>query len=410
MPPAWAAGVVGSTPAAVRRRIADAALTRFSLDHVVPRDLASAHAEGLLLLGELACPHEAAAAAVDLAGLPAGPGVAERVADARSRAGSFVVADGPDWADLDPAAFAREWRSALETHALDGVLNVNCGDPPPWSGAAAVGPLFGPAADAGERRRAAADALVSSGCRCLWHVAADDLANIERLRLVVMLALDGAPIEFAWDRPRRPVLLGPGLDRSSTAALATVGMNLAALSDLSAGADPEAFLLKVASLARFAKTWGHVRLDFLRKEGRPAVREGFLLERGRVVVVPHGLGDAALGAVGPASAADFAGGIVRFVRDALENDRPRRLPVAIDSDLAGTGVTLSDPAWTARQQVRHLSPLHAAAGGGCAVVAAADADEALDALAMLKMTDVARVHFVVRKSDDRTLASGVRLG
>src|SRR5439155_13714045 len=125
-----------------------------------------------------------------------------------------------------------------------------------------------------------------------WHLAAADFTPAAHGRLLRLSrrALDGQPLEFVFDRPRRPLALGPGLSRTHGAVLAAVGVNLPRLVEQVPAATPDRFLAKLGTLARLARSAGHAKQDFLRRRGRPAVARGFLLDRTRLVVVPPGLG------------------------------------------------------------------------------------------------------------------------
>src|SRR5262249_42394750 len=157
------------------------------------------------------------------------------------------------------------------------------------------GPLFPPApAQAAEEARQLASRLAlrviagpRKGLRVWWHVRESDFepAELPGLLKLAAAASDGSAMEFVFDRPKRPVALGPGLDRRHPAVVAVVGINLTALvMQLGAGpADRAVFLQKLGSLTRFAKSAAHVRQDYLRKHARPSARAGFLLERSRLV-------------------------------------------------------------------------------------------------------------------------------
>ena len=170
-------------------------------------------------------------------------------------------------------------------------------------------------------------------------------------------------VEYVFDRSRGPVNLGRGLDRSTPAVLTRVGLNLGRLLDQLGGppVDPGVFLKKVGSLTRFAKTAGHVRQDYLRKQARNGIREAFLLDRARLVLNPTGLGTVAGASDRPP--VDFARDILKAIRTAAETDRPRVIPVRLEvsletEDEAGFSVT------SPRQKVKLASALHAVCGGG----------------------------------------------
>jgi hypothetical protein len=127
--------------------------------------------------------------------------------------------------------------------------------------------------------------------------------------------------------------------------------------------DADAFLRKVGSLTRFAKTAGHVKQDFLRRHGRPEVRAAFLLDRARLVLVPAGLEAAACATDrGPA---EFAREVLRAIRTAAETDRPRVMPVRAEATLGpGFWDAVLGPGSAVRQQVRVGSQMLAVTGAG----------------------------------------------
>lgn len=358
--PDWVRPADGAS--GLTRLAAAGPLEAFSLAHLYPPELASAHTEGLIRLTGLCTPFELAGVTVGLSPR----GALEAIRRGRDIAGEFLAVDGPEY-DLaaesgDPArlaaGFLREVRFAAESLGLTIVLNVNIQAPPPRL-ARGSGPLFqsDPAAET-ERRNAIAGHLAAGapgGVTVWWHLG-DEPHH---------MPLAGARCELVFDRPRGPVALAPGIDRMCPAALAVVGVHMDRLVQLTGGppVDPAVFLKKVGSLARFAKTAGHVKQDFLRRHGRPGVREAFLLDRARLVLVPLGLREAARASDRPP--AEFARDILKALRTAAETDRPRALPVRVDSPLGDWGqLDIAEPGLPVKAQVRAASPLHHAAGGG----------------------------------------------
>jgi hypothetical protein len=163
--------------------------------------------------------------------------------------------------------------------------------------------------------------------------------------------------------------------------------------------DPTAFLAKVASLTRFAKTAGHAKQDFLRRHARPAVREAFLLERSRLVLVPHGLAEALRATDRPAT--EFGREIIKTMRAASEQDRPRRMPVQVLVEAAG------EAGISAGYQIRTASPLHAASGAGSLEIRPAagrfDDSEIIDAINAAAQSSIGRLRFAV-SYDERSEA------
>src|SRR5207344_825569 len=100
----------------------------------------------------------------------------------------------------------------------------------------------------------------------------------------------GTPLFFTFDRPKRPIALGPGLDRGREATLLDVSLHLPHFAGM-IGRDAPLFLAKLPSLARMAVRATVQKREFLRRLGgaSPSLAQGFLLERARLVVVPVGL-------------------------------------------------------------------------------------------------------------------------
>ncbi|MSR52969.1 MAG: hypothetical protein EXS09_06715 [Gemmataceae bacterium] len=311
-----------------RRQAATDRLTSFSLAEVYPAELASAHREGLLRIGGLGAPFE-------LAGITANitlGWVQQSLQEVGNLAGDFIAVDSPEhelacWPG-EPAELAsryvQEVSLASELLDVDVILNLNAESPPPRL-SEGTGPLFqGNGPDSRGRRQAIARGLAQQGplgrVIIFWH--ANELSEpMANPGLVVVL-----------DRPRSPVRLGPGLDRQTPATLVQVGVNLPRLAQMLGGRPitSELFLKKLASLTRFAKTAGHAKQDFLRKHGRPELKEGFLLERARLVLIPEGLEEVATMSELPP--AEFIREIPRAMKMAAEQDRPRTLPVRIESE------------------------------------------------------------------------------
>jgi ATP cone domain len=372
--PAWLRS--DTLPQQLIRAAAQGPLEAFSLTHVFPPDLVSAHLEGLIILTGLPCPLEMAGIT-----LPIPPNrIAESVRSAREIAGEFLAIDGPEH-DLasqpgEPAEIAAVYLNELSEAAvqvgLRAVLNLNIQTPPPRL-AEAMGPLFAVECVEPDRRRHIAFELADRAREsCLtvwWHIPTENRDGFAQLP---------AACDFVLDRPRGPIHLAPGIDRQTPTTLIQVGMNLSRLVELVGGSpvDPELFLRKVGSLARFAKTAGHVKQDFLRKHGRLSLREAFRLDRARLVLVPLGLVEAARAS--DRAAAEFGRDILKTIRVAAETDRPRVLPVRVDSPLSDWGgISLPDPDSSLRQQIRAASMLHAAVGAGRLDLATDNREEAL---------------------------------
>jgi hypothetical protein len=445
-------------PADAPSAVVTACLRAYSLEAVFSRDLAAAHGDGLLTLACLDAPLELAGCILGpgATGPEAGPELIEALAEARAVTGSFVAVDGPEYLlARGPGAggapeFAARLRRGLAAAGLRAVVNLNHAAPPPWAAEAYGGPLF-----AGQRSAAdpdqvatAAEALLSC---CLeeglgdrlwvrWHLGECDFPSpaagrpAPGLVQAARAAAVSAAVTFAFDRPRRPVALGPGLDRKHPAVLLAVGLHLPRLAGLpGTRGDPSVFLQKLASLARLALSAAAQKRAALRRHSRAAdgavaaVARGFLPDRARLVVVPvgleaavrrltgHGLCDskpgldfarqvigrlqAVLQAEGSANNLDacldgLGGGMAEWER----GDAGRA--VVPDGAAGVTGPTAWDPDAAPRSQLRAAGPLHALAGGGTAVVVLPrqrplTADEVVELLHFAwRQTDVAGMRLV----------------
>jgi hypothetical protein len=357
-------------PWAIAQHTATLALTDLSTQALYPRELVSAHVEGLLHLGDLATPLELATYV-----LPVAWPLAPTLRQARLLAGQGISIDMPEYALAEQQLDVADYLAILgENAALLGVqvaLHLNSAGETP----SVTGPLFGTPTPQTEQldelRTAFLHAPVPPNVSFAWHGAATN-SDTPLHALALERALAGQPIEFIVDRPKRPIILGAGLTRQHPAVLSVVGMNVQRLVEQMGGTgiDMPVFLRKVASLARFAKTAGHVRQDFLRKHGRPALREGFLLERARLLVVPLGLYEAA-SALG-SNPTDTAKTILSTIKHALDTDRPRRLPCAIDLSTWFD----RDPGLTPKQRTRQVGMLHAITDSGSARFPTTNAQEA----------------------------------
>lgn len=411
---------------------------------VFARDIVAAHDDGLLTLTGLEAPLRLARCTP---GPPAGRpyGLLESVEDA-ARFASGLVLDGPEYAlaaadRQDAADFARELGAGLRLTGLSAVVNLNAAEPPPWAGELGDGPLFAGARRAAPPERLAdlADALVAEvgaaalACRVDWHLAARDFRPESESRLLDLArrAAQGAALAFVFDRPRRPVALAEGADRAGPAVLMSVGLNLPRLAEQpGAGDDPERFLGKLGSLARLALSAGVQKRDFLRRherdrtearDGRPAVTQGFLLDRARLVAAPIGLDRVARGFHGQGMAAggaslEFGRRVAQRLREVLRQDGRAclldarldgpadfRLPDDLEQPGPGedarrvAGLTAWDAAAPARNQLRSAGALHASEAGTAALLVPRDSapEELAEWLRWAwNKTDVVRVRLV----------------
>jgi hypothetical protein len=366
-------------------------LTDYSLAQVYPRDLASAHRDGLLRLLDLDWPQEMLGAVLSPNQPPPLDGweLLESLVAFRATAGSFVAIDGPEHAisirEGIPEEMAGGFLTALDrclkiTH-LHGILNLNAAEPPAWARPVHAG-LFQEFQREMQDERLDRIALYllrhAKHQTVLWHIGERDLRDESnsRLREVIGRAISRDNVEFVFDRPRPPIVLGPGVDRRSPAALGLVGIDLPRLVlHLGGGRiDPEIFLTKLATLARFAKSAGYARQEHLRKYGRAALREGFLLERAVEIVMPLEVWEASqlvLETSDPDKIAGFAGRVVEAIVRTLGSDRSGSLTARIDSNTSASAISSSaapESNLLPHQQIRYGSARHGCGDGGCLTI------------------------------------------
>jgi hypothetical protein len=414
-------------PEVLAWQTAGACLRDYSLNAIFTRDQVSLYRDGLLILGGLETP-------LELAGqvLPPGPPTGhliEALQEARRFVGGFLALDGLEhWlAPLgsDPntvAAFFRELDIGLRSSRLQAVLNLNSAVPPAWAEGQAMGPLFtgpapGPEPNAtAERTEVLLELVVQAAgqgepLRFDWHLAQHDFEpNVgARLQRLMRRALEGLPLTFVFDRPRRPVNLAHGLDRQHSAALLTVALHLPRLAE-QLGSPPETglFLQKLTSLARLALSAATQKREFLRRHSRkrPGLTRAFLLDRARLVLVPVGLDAVTQALTGQdvcagGAALDFARQVVQRLRQVLRQDaQAYLLDACLDADTAAaTGVTPWDAAAPLRTQIRTAGLLHAGGEAGTVTVLLNEdrpptPEEGVDLLRHAwQQTEVARVRF-----------------
>jgi hypothetical protein len=407
-----------------------AACTRsYTLQSVFARDLAAARADGLLTLTGLEHPDRLEGLVLGSVSA-AGGGPAEAVEAARGLAGRFVALDGPEYdlagGETDARSFVRNLSVGLRLAGLTAVVNLNAASPPPRAGELGGGPLF-PGQAGGvspERRSSLADALFDEllhigreQIRIDWHLGESDCAPEARGRLerVARAALGGAPVAFVFDRSKRLVALAEGADRTTPGVLLTVGLHLPQLAVRDAAGDAERFLRKLTSLARLALSAGVQKRAFLRQRER--VRNGFLVDRARLVVAPVGLDEVVRtftgdGLVGGGPALGFGRQIVTRLRDVLTQDgRQAALETCLDGPASFTlsgdvpapagvaGLTPWGPA-AVRDQLRAAGALHAVTGCGTLALFVPDKNppEVAEAAEWLRLawqrSDVVRLRFV----------------
>ena len=399
---------------------------------VFSRDLVAAQRDGLLLLAGLETPRALGSALLEL---PHGPAGAEalwaEVPALCAVAGQGLVLDGPEWhvaaADAPLRPLYREWIRHLPALAQRGmVVNLNAATPPAWARQRDAGPLFVDEALATEPAILALLDGITKGNpdqRWDWHLQARDFTTAlqrDRLHTLAQQALDGAPIAFVFDRPRRPLALAEGMDRQHPAVLMEVGLDLDAFLRMP-GIDGRAEALrdKLPSLARMAVSAGAQKRKYLRQfaEGTRLAR-GFLLDRARLAVVPLGLDAVVRSLTGQGAAAspqslEFAQQLVQQLHTCLQDaGRAAHLDVGLDSPGPGltallppaacraAGLSCPDAQASPERQLTAAGALHAITGQGTAcVLLPGDAEPAPDGLVELlqfawRRTELVRVQFL----------------
>jgi hypothetical protein len=346
-----AAGVEQALPA---RAVRDQATFNFSLqdspDHVVTeclrayslrtvfgRDLAAAHADGLLDLSGLETPRLLEAIVVDpsrseMSDSPWKVGWSQ-VRDA-SRQAVRLVFDNPE---LLLAAHGPTWLegivAALEAYRRCAVLNLRPAAPPAWANEPSVGPLFANCSSAQPTSAANSAALVdaaesSEGLFIRWHLQAQDFEQpAQRQVLQAILARTDflGSIIFTLDRRRQPLRLARGIDRAHPATLTYVGLTLPAFLKLpEVAGNGTKMLAKLPSLMRMAASAGIQKRNYLRRHC-PEMARGFLLDRARLVVEPFGMAEVVRTLTGASPAQsplglDVARQILQTLRDAAERE------------------------------------------------------------------------------------------
>jgi hypothetical protein len=457
--------LVSLSPRAADAPLAEvlAACTRaYALQAVFTRDLVAAQDAGLLTLTGLDAPDRLSDCVLAPPSRP-GADLTAAVEEVARLAGRCVVLDAPEHllavsgrADTAGAAdLVRRFLLGLRLTGLHAVVNLNSAAPPSWADDRAEGPLF----DA-QRSRTPPDVLLPLGeqmaaaflawdgfeirptsgptagrVRIDWHLGQRDFAPAARERLLRLarLALDGAPLGFVFDRPRRPVPLAEGADREHPAVLLTVGLHLPRLAEQpGVSGDGERFLKKLGSLVRLALSAAVQKREHLRRQDRarpadqadaPAVTSGFLLDRARLVVAPVGL-DAVVRRLTGAGMGDGGASlelgkrIVERLREVLRQDgRSAHLDACVDGpfdfqvgarntqqvqwpEAAGAaGVTPWDLAMSLKGQFRAGGELHAVADGGTLALFVPDdrpptADQVAGWLRSLRHAEVVRVRLI----------------
>lgn len=292
-----------------------------SLEHLYPRDLVAAHRDGMIELLDLDHPSNLSASILS----PAAAMPLDRwdlfttVREARNSTSWLVAIDGLEWSlslqqprSVEVArAYLEHLQRVLELNHLFAVVNLNCAEPPPWA-ECVTGPLFpasSAASQSGEIDEVANQVFEayrpSPALSIDWHLSDRHLqpARQQRLERLIAKAIQNPRIAFVFDRPRQPIQLGPGLERGGPPVLSHLRLVLNRFVEMLGGGplDPELYLRKLASLARFARTAGYVRQDYLRRFGAPLLQTGFTLERASLLVFHKGLIEAAMQVLGPSA-------------------------------------------------------------------------------------------------------------
>ncbi|HTK75580.1 MAG TPA: ATP cone domain-containing protein [Gemmataceae bacterium] len=350
-----------------------------------PAEILAAERAGLLALGDRE--HSTVlAGSVVVPQLPRGgnpSGMLQRLCEARGHTGGYVAIDGPEY--LLPvtsgAAIVSDWvaelREGLRRTGLRAVVNLNCRTPPPWAVAPSGGlfPSDSPAEIALKRALVSRSLFdeISAGetgsIRIDWHICESDFEAGHRPQIlhVCRRLPEGVPMTFVPDRPRRPVALAEGLDRNHPAVFSVVGMRIDGLARYLAPTttgQPGALLRAIPSLGSLARSAGHARLQYLRSHGGPGIDREFLLDRGRLLVVPLGLPSVArMELAHMAEEGDVQQQLLRAVLGGMSRFSSLGPPTVLDSAPPGSGLPSPEKATelaanvTPESQLRHAAAL-----------------------------------------------------
>jgi hypothetical protein len=368
--------------------IASVCLREYSRQVIFSPDLRAA-SQNLLLLGGLDAPTTIHAICVDgQAATRDLQALRTEMYEAAQLARDYVILDSPEWlAAAVPTSFPSAWLCQIlfEMAPLlrrPTVVNVNCMVRPAWASAAGGGPLF-PATSSHLEANSAKEffalflkqwpSQAREGLILNWHLNAADLAVDpvpESIGSAIRLACENARVEFVFDRPRRPITLGVGVNRKHPGVFMEVSLALDQLLDRP-GVDGDAarFLAKLPSLARMAVSAGAQKRKYLRRRAEGAgLARGFLLDRARLCVVPRHLEEVVRRLTGQGIdastlALECACRIVQSLAGSLaEAGRLAHLDTGLEVNLCG------DAAQPAQQQLYAAGKLHAISGQGTASV------------------------------------------
>jgi hypothetical protein len=329
-------------------------LREISTSEVYSRDLLSAAEDGLLRLTDLDTPLELmgwvwngirSRKTTEL-------GILDAIWEARSHTSCYLAFDQPEKLLLNHPKplekvvddFTQELRFGLQATNLRAFINLNLFTEP-IAKEGSENALFSEAIlDQQECSSITFELLArlmaEPNITILFHLSEDDLipGKDTRLNRLISSVSHCPQLELVFDRPRRPIILGPGLDRQHQAVISCVGMNLLRLMEQIGWdqSNPQEFLKKVGSLTRLARSVGYCRRAFLRKHARSSASSGFLLERSRLLLSIDGLWEAAEFLVGASSSSPGRVGsgaekILKIVQEAYGLDSSRYLSVVIDT-------------------------------------------------------------------------------
>ncbi len=321
-----------------------------------------------------------------------------------------MVFDSPEY--RDESAWLEAIAPALHATGLSGVAHLNTAVPPPWANRQDPGPLFAALTGSIGFNFTVHETLE----RCLdqeiisyWHLSERDFQNRTLLGSIVDRARHGENILFSFDRPRRPVILSPGMDRHHPAVLLVAGISLVELVNRSGMlADVDRFLTRLGSLIRMVVQLAIQKRNLLKRHRRSVLEgdKGFLLDRARLVAVPMGLDEVVRRftgwsmSVGGESLA-LGRAILQRINVVLGEEAKRaNLPACLDGPttfrLQGelvAGATPWDVHASLKSQILASSP-HGPLG---LFVGSESCEQLLDALELAwKETDVATIRFLNR--------------
>jgi len=419
-------------------------MSEYSLAAIFGRDLAAAHRDGLLtfcglehplrLLGRVCEFGEKANRIAGVEGLV--DYLWHVVSRASGEAGSMLVLDGLEHIlarlQLEPAAIAQvlaQLREASSMMDVNLTLHFNCAEPPAWAGDSNRGPLFTPQpfpsspGGEGQEMRGASGSEVnvqhilqgllsilgetaSDALAIDWHLQQADFDGpcSDRLPALLDHALANPRFALVFDRPRRGISLGHGMDRTHPAVLLAVGLNLPqVLRQRLANRDPASFLDKLGTLVQMAVSAALQKRRYLREHHAALGRE-FLLDRARLVAAPLGVAEVAEQIMGEhpgrnSHALDFTRQIMATLAAQFHREgAAANLDCALDASLFAaarpTEVALGRADVDLKTQLRVNSVALGSNGSAVLLLNSTTAANAQTVRHAWQRTDIARVQFV----------------